>query len=239
MIRPVPAALAAVLVAGALISAGCGSSGAASSSSSTTTANGEASKTAAQVLGDAKAASQSASSVHISITGLSGTVSGASLDLARGTGATGTLTFKGQPVDLVVVGGTTYFTGPAAFWTQATGSASSAKLFAGKWLKIPSATAASSVGDIKGLTDMTTFFSGLLAPNATLTNAGATTFRGAPAVKLTSATGGSLYVAATGQPYPLGISEPSAQGAAQGTFTGWNAPVTVTAPAGAIALPQG
>lgn len=234
MIRPAPIALAAALAVGALIAAGCGSSG-----SSSTGNNGDATKTAAQVLADAKAATQSASSVHVSITGLSGTVSAAALDLARGTGATGTLAFKGQPVDLVVIGDTTYFKGTVGFWTQTTGSASTAKLFAGKWLKIPSATAASSVGNIKSLTDMTTFFSGLLTPTGRITNDGATTFHGQPAIKLTSTKGDALYVAAIGQPYPLGISQATSQGAGQGTFTNWNTPVTVTAPAGAIALPQG
>jgi hypothetical protein len=233
--RTTPLALAAALAVGALITTACGSS----SSSSSTATNGEASKTATQILSDTRAAAKSASSVHVVINGLPGTVSSATLDLSRNTGATGTLTFKGQPVNLVIVDNQTYFKGSAGFWTAATGSSASAKLFADKWLKIPSATAASSVSSITSLTDMNTFFTGLLAASGKLTNAGATTFNGQPAVELKSSKGGSLFVATTGQPYPIGLKQGSAQGNGQGTFTNWNVPVTVTAPAGAVSLPTG
>ena len=234
--RSTSVALASTLVVGALITAGCGSSG---SSGSSTASNGEASKTGTQVLADAKAATQAATSVHVALTGLSATVTSAALDLSRGTGASGTLTFKGQPVQIVVSGQTVYMKGSAAFWTQATGSASSAKLFADKWLKVPASTASSAVSDMSSLTDMTTFFTGLLSPSGSVTNAGLATFDGTSAVKLTNGKAGALYIAATGSPLPLGVTQPAAQGAGKGSFTNWNAPVTITVPAGAIDLPQG
>lgn len=234
--RTTSVALASALVVGALITAGCGSSG---SSNSSTASNGEASKTGTEVLTDAKAATQAATSVHVVLTGLNATVTGVALDLSRGNGASGTVTFKGQPVQIVASGQTVYMKGSASFWTQATGSASSAKLFADKWLKVPASTASSAVSGMSSLTDMSTLFTSLLSPSGTVTNAGLSTYEGTRAVKLTNGKGGVLYVAATGSPLPVGVTQPASQGAGNGSFTNWNAPVTITVPAGAIDLPQG
>jgi hypothetical protein len=234
--RTAPLALAAALAVGALITAGCGSS---SSSSSSTASNGEASKSATQIVADAKAAAASASSVHVVITGLPGTVSSATLDMSRGNGAKGTLVYNNQNVDLVVVGSDTYFKGTAGFWTQATGSASSAKLFANKWLKVPASTSSSSLSSVKSLTDMSTFFDQTLTPTGTVTKVGPTTFNGSSVVELKSSKGGSLFVSLTGTPYPMGIQQSSAKGAGVGKFTAWNVPISVSVPSGAIDLPTG
>jgi hypothetical protein len=60
-----------------------------------------------------------------------------------------------------------------------------------------------------------------------------TTYKGQPVIELKDSKGGSLFVAATGTPYPVAIV---GDGTHKGTvvFSGWNQPVTLTAPAGAI-----
>jgi hypothetical protein len=232
MTRTTTAAIAATLAVGALITAGCGSS---SSSSSSTATNGEAAKSANEILADTQAAAKSASSVHMTISGLPGQFSGATLDLSKGNGATGSMNVGKSTVDITVTNTDFYMKADGTFWKSQTSSASTAQLFAGKWIKIPtSGSAASSLSQVKNLTDMTTFFSGALKPTGTVTKGGTTTVNGMQVVQLKSGTGGSLYVSLEGTPYPVEIQQNPSQGGGLATFTNWNAPVTVSAPANAL-----
>jgi hypothetical protein len=126
--RVAPLALAA---AAAALVAGCGSSGPKS--------NGEASKTPAQVLADAKQAATSARAVHVVgqlVTGgqpikLDMTVGGAK----KGKG---TMSESGLSFDFVRVGNKVYIRGSDRFWRRF-GGAAAAQLLHGRWL-VASAT---------------------------------------------------------------------------------------------------
>ena len=105
-------ALAGTLLVVAFAVAGCGGG----SSPSGSGGNGEASKSAQQVLTDAVAAAKGASSFRMSgqvATG--GQQIGLDLTVVKGKGAMGSMTLKGQKVDLVVIGSDGYMKADAAF----------------------------------------------------------------------------------------------------------------------------
>ncbi len=214
---------AAVMVGVAVVLAGCG--GGAKS-------NGEASKTPAQVLHDTLAVTDVASAVHVSgKVSSDGTPITIDIHIVRGEGGRGSMSENGLRFDLVRSGKTVYIRGSDAFYKKFTGP-SGAQLFHGRWLAFPASSA--DMGSITPFTDIDTFFHGITSQHGKLANDGETTFRGQKAVAIRDTTqGGTLYVAATGKPYPLGIS---GTGSNAGTisFTEWNARASVTAPKNAV-----
>ncbi|HEY3864464.1 MAG TPA: hypothetical protein VGL54_00070 [Solirubrobacteraceae bacterium] len=219
--------MAVALVALAL--AGCGSSGSSSS-------NGISSKTPAEVLAAAKAAANSASSVHVS----GSIVSGGSpitlnLELAAGKGGRGQISEDGLSFNLIQVGGTAYISGSPAFYSHFGGPAAE-KLLAGKWLKAPASSG--SFSSLGSLTDLAQLLDTALSDHGALKKGPTTTINGQQALSVTDAGhGGTLYVATTGKPYPIEIAKIGKSGG-KITFDRWNAPVTLTAPANAIDLSQ-
>ncbi len=228
------------LLAVALFAAGCG--GGSSPSANGGGANGEASKSAARVVADATQAAQAASSLHISgqITDNGQQIS-VDLTIAKGKGATGSLTLKGQKVDLEVIGGDAYMKAPGAFWSQFAGAQGSmiASVLADKWLKFP--TSNPQFSGFTKIASSQSLLSQLMSKHGTLQNKGATTYKGQSVVAIEDKTkGGTLYVAGTGTAYPIAITKTSVGSGATGsiTFDSWNASVSLTAPSGAIDLSQ-
>lgn len=222
--------LAGIALALALVAAGCGGSG----SSSTTTAsdNGMASKPAPQVLAATVKAAESASSLHMQGNVSSGKQPvGIDLSIAKDQGATGSMTINGKKVDLIIVGGSGYMKGDAAFWQQFGGTAGAmiAQLLQGKWLKFPVNN--SQFHPIIAFSSAKAIFGQLKSgAGSQLTNDGATTYKGQSAVALNGgAKNGTLYVAATGTPYPVALVKTGSDGGTI-TFSAWNEPVTLTAP---------
>jgi hypothetical protein len=228
--RMTVAILVATLATGAVITSGCGSS---SNSSSSTATTAEAAKTANQILADAQAAAKSASSVHMILSGVPGQFTGASLDMSRGNGASGTFTAGKSSVAVVATGSVFYIKGDETFWQSVTSSPATAQLFAGKWIKVPS-SGSSSLAQAQSITNMDSLFAATLHPTSGVTKAGTTTVNGVKVVKLNSGKGGSLYVSIQGTPYPVEIHQNPAEGGGVATFSGWNAPVTITVPSGAL-----
>ena len=213
--------------------AGCGGSSS-SAGSTNSSGNGEASKSAQQVVTDAAKAAEAASSLHMSgQVSSSGQQIGVDLTIAKGKGATGSLTLKGHKVDLVVIGSDAYMKAGAAFWTQFGGSSGSAiaQLVADKWIKT-SATNPLFAG-FAAIANSKSFFD-LTSNHGTFTNKGATTYKGQSVVAINGTTQGTLYVAATGTAYPVAIVKTGAGAGASITFDNWNQSVTLTAPSGAI-----
>ena len=104
-------------------------------------------------------------------------------------------------------------------------------MLTGKWLKTP-LTDKRFTG-LSTLTDLDEAAKGILGPDGTITKGTETTVNGVPCVGLVSPgkDGGTLWVATTGQPYPVRI-EPSAGSGERGAldFTGYGEPVTVDPP---------
>ena len=217
------ATIAAPLAAVALL-AGCGGSGGAKS-------NGEAAKTADQIVADAQAAALAASSVHVS--GSAGTALVVNLHLVAGKGGEGTMTANGLSFDIIRIDGFAYFKGDATFWHQF-GGAAAATLFKGRWLKAPAASG--RLASLTPLTDIAKLFTAILASHGTLTVGKETTIGGQPAIGIVDTSqGGTLYVATTGKPYPVALRK---NGSGAITFDEWDKPVTLKAPSDAVDISQ-
>jgi hypothetical protein len=228
--RPLLAVIVAIAVAlVALVLAGCGGSGDSSS-------NGIASKTPTEILAAATAAANSASSVHVS----GSIVSGGSpitldLELVAGKGGRGQISEDGLSFNLIQVGGTAYISGSPAFYSHF-GGPTAEKLLAGKWLKAPASSG--SFSSLGSLTDLDQLLGTALSDHGALTKGPTTTIDGQQVLSVTDAShGGILYVATTGKPYPIEIYKTGKTGG-KISFDHWNAPVTLTAPANAIDLSQ-
>lgn len=216
------AALALVVV----VIAGCGSSSSGSSE------NGVAAKSPTEILTASKTAADSASAVHVSGSMVSG---GApltlDLHLVAGKGGKGKISENGLSFELIQLNGTAYISGSSEFYKHFAGPAA-AQLLQGKWLKASSTTG--SLATLASLTDLQKLIDAALAQHGTLTKGSKTTINGQPAITVTDTTqNGSLYVATTGQPYPIQISK-TGSGGGKISFDEWNQPVTITAPPNAV-----
>lgn len=227
------AALAALACSGALL-AGCG--GGSSSSSSSSSSNGVESKSPAEILAAAKLAADGARSVHVSGSIVSGsTPITLDMNLLAGKGGRGQLSESGLSFSLIQVGKTVYIKGSPAFYKHIGGSAA-AQLLEGKWLKAPASN--SDFASLSQLTDLRQLVDQTLESHGTLTKTSTTTINGQKVVGITDKTkGGTLYIAATGQPYPVQITKTGSSGG-KVTFDRWNSAVGLAAPANAIDVAQ-
>lgn len=221
------ALLVALLVAAVL--AGCGGS-------SSSSGNGVADKSPAEILAATKAASDTATSVHVagSIVSEKSPIT-LDMNLLAGKGGRGQLSESGLAFELIQVGGTVYIKGSPAFYKHIGGTAA-AQLLQGKWLKAPSSDA--NFASLSQLTDLRQLVDQTLASHGSLKKSGTTTIAGQKVVGITDTTkGGTLYIATTGKPYPIEISK-GGSGGGKITFDRWNAGVTLAAPKNAIDVTQ-
>jgi hypothetical protein len=220
--------LGAVLAVASIALAGCGGGGSSS--------NSVASKSAQDILKQSQQAADAATSVHVSgKLSSSGTPIKLDLNLVAGKGARGEISQNGISFKLILVGNTAYISGSPSFYRSLGGSAA-AQLFDGKWLKA-SATSGDfasfgQLGDMRKLIDST-------LSGHTSVKKGATSSVGAQqAIAITdTAKGGTLYVATTGQPYPLQISKTGSESGTI-TFDNWNKAISIAAPANAVDLSE-
>jgi hypothetical protein len=194
-----------------------------------------ASKTPDEIVAAAKSAADSAKSVHVfgSVAGKSSAVT-LDMELVAGEGGHGQLSENGLSFELIVTGGSVYIKGSPAFYAHV-GSPAAAQLLQGKWLKAP--TGSGQFASIGSLTDLRRLVDSALANHGTLAKGSTTTVNGQPAIAVNDVSkGGTLYVATTGQPYPIEVTK-AGHGGGKVTFDRWNQPVTLNAPANAISLP--
>jgi hypothetical protein len=200
---------------------------ASATASPTPSGNGVADLSTDQILAKSKAALQAADSVRIAGSGGSGGEK-IKLDIkyAKDT-SQGTITVSGQPVEIRRIGGTAYIKGSEKF-LGAQVPAEAAKLLTGKWLKVP--VTDSRFGDLTQLFDLSKAADGILTPDGTVTKGEAGTIDGKPAIALKSGKdGGALWIATTGQPYPLQIVSTGTD-SGKIDFTDYGATVAVEAP---------
>jgi hypothetical protein len=229
--------IAVLAAAAAFALAGCGGSGGPSTLHVKVT-KPEAARPATQILSNVRAAVAKATSVH-----LAGHVEGTSplglnLHLAR-AGGSGTLSTTTFVIRITRIGHAAYFTGSSghsrAFYTHFT-TAAGAHMLEGRWLKVPVSDTRFSA--FSGLTEMQTLLATILTPSGSVVKTGTRTLHGVSVIGLRDSTGaGTLYVAASGVPYPLELVQ---SGPHHGVivFGQWNRPVTLTAPAHPVRLSQ-
>jgi hypothetical protein len=212
--------------------AGCGGS----SSSSSPSSGGVASESPDEIVAAAKQAATGASTVHVAGSIISeGKPISLDMELVANDGGKGTITVEGLKVALVQVRRSVYIKGGADFYRRLAGNAP-ARLLQGKWLKAP--TSSSEFASLSSLTDLAKLIDATLAAHGTLTSAPAAEIDGRQAVGVTaSGKSGTLYVAATGRPYPLEIVK-KGKDAGKITFDRWDESVKLVAPAGAIDVNQ-
>lgn len=193
--------------------------------------NGVASKSPNEIVTAALGAIDAAKSAHIS-----GSVVSANspitlnLALVSGKGGRGAMSEGGLGFQIIVINKEVYINGSPAFWRHF-GGATAAQVFKGKWLKAP---ARGQFGSLAQLSDLHALLGTVLSTHGALTKTGTTTINGQSAVGIRDTTnGGTLYVATTGQPYPIEILKGGTQGG-RIVLNGFNDPVSLTAPADAI-----
>jgi hypothetical protein len=222
-----PISLACALLTASAIAA-CGGS--------SSSGNGIASEAPAAILKATVAAANGVKSMHVAGSVAStGTAVTLDLDLDAAKGATGSMSEGGLGFKIVSVNKALYINAGDAFWKHF-GGAAAATLFANKWIEAP--TASNAFGSLSALTNLHDLFTQLLGSHGALTKTATKTVNGQQAVGLLDKTkGGTLYVATSGQPYPLEIV---GGGANTGTitFSNFNVPVTVTPPPHPVNLSQ-
>jgi hypothetical protein len=226
--RPFTALGVAPVVALALGACGGGSSSGGTSGGGSP--SGVGSQSASQIVTTAGDALRSVSSVHLAgdITeGSKGSI-GLDLKLVPGKGAVGSMTQDGATVKLVINGQQVYLNGGAGFWKKIGGAAAAEKL-TGRWIKGPS----SEFGGLADELEIDTLLKGLLDNHGGLAKGAGATVDGQKVISVVDRSkGGTLYVAADGKPYPIEVTSSGSSGGKL-TFDDFNAPVTITPPAGA------
>jgi hypothetical protein len=208
----------------AVVLAGCGGS--------KSNSNGVASKSADEIVAAAKAAADSATSVHAYGSGSdNGVPLVIDLHIVAGKGGKGSLAEHGVSFQLVRIGPTAYIKGSRAFYKKFAGPAA-AQLLQGKWLKASATTG--QLASLTPLTDLNKFFDTALANHGKLEKSGQTTLRGVQVIGIKDTTkGGTLYVATTGKTYPIEVTKTGASGGTL-TFDQWNQTVSLSAPPNAV-----
>jgi len=157
-----------------------------------------------------------------------------------GTKGTVSMPFKGKrgTMQLIVLGKESYVQGTGQFWQNAIGAEKgpaagklAGQMFGGHWVKMPT-----SSGMAQGMpaspADVAKMFTSTTGP---LKKGKPKTVDGRPAIGLISSDG-TMYIATTGDPVPLLVAPAKAAQKQQATFSDYDVPVPITAPAGALDL---
>jgi hypothetical protein len=194
--------------------------------------NGEAAKDAATIFADATSATAATPSLAMKGTVSNGT-NRVTLNVVSAHGSGGGKMFvNGAAFEIVVVPPNLYLRADAATWTKLAGTEAAGQLLAGKWLQ--TTTADEKFGSFTKLLDTST----MTQSTTTVTKGPVTTFKKHPAIPLHQADGnGTLYVAATGTPYILGI-DGSGDSQGQIVFSQFGTAKAPAAPRSSISIDQ-
>ena len=188
----------------------------------------------AQILAASRTAATHASAVHIQTTASQGPLTlNTDLQLTD-TGGRAKLKFERLSYEVIRIANTIYLKGTPGVYKHLI-AGNHVLVPTGLWLKGPATTG--SLARYAALTSLPVQLDRQLT-GGPFTKGTTTTINGQKAIELHD-TGklfsGSLYIAATGNPYPIQIIK---QGRETGrtTFSGWNQPAALSAPPDAIAL---
>jgi len=203
---------------------------------------GAATENGTQLLRSAIAATKAASSARV-VGDVVQKNQTTSLDLSAATNdhGQGSVTVNGQQIKLIRLGPTVYMSASNKFWSQSV-SPTAAQLFAGKWIAGPVTN--KDFASLGKFLDYPTLMNQLLGGAASsVVYAGTTTYQGRKVTVLKNKpSGGSgtgtVYVAASGQPYILRISQTGGSSNGTITFSAYNVQPNPSAPQGSINFEQ-
>jgi hypothetical protein len=197
--------------------------------------NGVASKSPEAIVSAALNAMSSVKSVRVSGAVTNGTSQiGLNLDLVAGQGGRGQMSQSGLSFQIVAVDQFVYISAGAPFWLHF-GGAAAAQLLQGRWLKAP---ATGNFASFAALTNLQQLLKALLTNHGTLAKGTTTTVDGVKVIAVNDTTrGGTLYVATTGNPYPIEVVKGGAQ-TGRLVFDHFNESVPLAAPANSIDVSQ-
>jgi hypothetical protein len=192
--------------------------------------NGLASKSPREILAATAIALRGAKSVHMKGTTVDGhDVIGLDMTLARNAASgkmRGPVNGKMVLMQVISVGGRLYLRGPQ-LW-QAVGGQAAARRIGSRWVITPQAGAP----DVAFLS-LSAFAKQVLKPKGKVVKGKPAVIAGQPVITLIDSGDRSvLYVAATGEPYPLRMAQ--AGGKRHVDLAGYNVPVTIARPASAL-----
>ena len=215
-------------VIGALLISGCGGG---------SSGNGIDKLSASDALAKVKTATADVTSVHVR-----GTIQQSgkplTLDVEVGSSsAQGSVGVGGGTMDLRFVDGVTYFRGDSKVFEAFGANAAQASLAANRWIKDTGSSG--PAGSFAAFLNKKKLFDALLTPQGTIKTGGSSSVNGTKALILvdSSAEGGKLYVAETGDALPLRIERTGDNGG-RVDFLDYNADVEVDAPSGALDISQ-
>jgi hypothetical protein len=192
--------------------------------------NGVAAKSPEAIVSAATGAVGNLNSVHVSgALANGGSQTMLDLNLVNGKGGQGSMSQGRLSFKIVALDQEVYINGSPNFLRQF-GGAAAAQLLRGKWLKAP---ATGQFASLAMLTDVRQLFNQLLSNHGTFSKGKTTTVRGHKVIAVTASRGGTLYVATTGQPYPIEIVTDGPQ-RGRVDFDRFNQPVSLSPPHNAI-----
>lgn len=207
--------------------AGCGSS-----SEST------GSKSAEAILAATQKAAGEAMSVHVQSRASVGPVTLSTDLLLAANGGHSSLSLQKLGYETIRIGNTLYVKGTSPLIYRQLAVRAGVHVPTGTWLK--GSTTTGPLARFAGSTDKSSKLTILLTPSGTVTKGPETVVNGKKVVELNEKGKlftGSIYVAATGQPYPVEIVKHGRE-SGQTTFSEWNQPVSLVAPSNAVEVEQ-
>lgn len=208
-----------------VVLAGCGGS---------SSASGISSEAPQKILNDSLAAANGLKSVHAAGTiNSGGHPVGIDLHLVGGVGGSGQITMGGLSFKLVGINHYAYLQAPPEVWQKAGAPAATAQQLHGRWLRTP---ATGQFASVAKLTDIHQLFAQLLSQHGKiLKKGGESTVAGRKVVAVSDDGRGTLYVSATGKPYPVELVKSGSDGG-KIDFDSFNAAVKLSAPSNTINL---
>lgn len=203
----------------------------AAASCSSSSSNGIASESVSQIQTSVEKALSSATSVQIDgNTDQDGKQVTFQVTTFSSGDFSGKLDQSGNSVMIEKIGSTDYLNGSSGYYVASGASSSVASLLGGIWVYAPD-----SQFNFGNSFTISSLVSSIKNPEGTLSKGTASTINGQAAFSVTSSKGGVLWVATTGNAYPIELVN-SGSGGGTITFSKWNQGTPPSAPAGAKAL---
>ena len=195
-------------------------------------------KSGPEILAAANDAARGASSVHVVARNSQGRL-GLSLDVhLASNGGRGTLSFLKRKYEVIRIGDVIYLKGTKSFYVGLSHALGKPVHVAeGAWLKVPATIGPAA--QLAAFVDLHGELGRLLASPGTVTKGASTTVNGQKAITLKQKTkvyDGSLFVAATGKPYPIEQVKHGEREQGRTTYSDWNQPVELSPPSPVVEL---